>query len=50
MLGYLGGKQLPRIEKYANYFSWGVLALILTVVASLVVRHHLKKRSDATPQ
>jgi len=50
MLGYLGGKQLPRIEKYANYFSWGVLALILTVVASLVVRHQLKKRSDATPQ
>jgi membrane protein DedA with SNARE-associated domain len=49
MLGYLGGKQLPRIEKYASYFSWGVLALILTVLTSLVVRHQLKKRSGATP-
>ncbi len=48
-LGYLGGKQLPRIEKYANFFSYGILGLILTVVTTLIVRHQIKKRSGTTP-
>ena len=47
-LGYFGGKQLPRIEKYATLFSWGILALILTVVTTLIVRHQLRKLSGAT--
>ena len=47
-LGYLGGKQLPLIEKYASYFSWGVLALLLVVITTLVVRHQLKKRLGTT--
>jgi len=37
MLGYLGGSQLGRIEKFAGYFSTGMLILIVLVVGGLVI-------------
>ena len=39
LLGYAGGTQLSRIEKFAGYFSSGLLVLlVLAVVGAVVVR------------
>jgi membrane protein DedA with SNARE-associated domain len=48
LLGYLGGKQLPRIEKYIGYFGSGLLAVLAVVVVSLFVRRRAAQRRSDT--
>jgi membrane protein DedA with SNARE-associated domain len=39
LIGYLAGSQLGLIEKFASYFSSGLLALfVLALVVAIVIR------------
>jgi membrane protein DedA with SNARE-associated domain len=45
LLGYLGGSQLGLIEKFASYFSSGLLALFaLALVVVIVIRRRRRRR------
>lgn len=45
LLGYAAGSQLHRIERYASWFSYGILILLLLVATSLVLWRRSRRRS-----
>jgi membrane protein DedA with SNARE-associated domain len=49
LIGYFGGSELPKIEKYSNWASYAVVAvLLLTIVAFDVVRRRARRRRQDT--
>jgi len=44
LAGYAAGSQLGLVEKYIGYFSWGLLVIIVGIVATVVIRHRRRLR------
>lgn len=42
VLGYIAGASYEKLEKYAGWFSWVVLGLVVAAAAFFAVRHHRK--------
>ena len=50
LLGYLGGSQLPRIEKYSNLASWIIVGVVVAVIVAFeVYRRRKKSRRHTNP-
>jgi hypothetical protein len=45
MLGYLVGNAYQRAEKYANWASYAVLALVVVAAVTLLLRSRRKERT-----
>lgn len=47
LVGYYGGSQLPKIEKYSG---WASIALVVLLVSSVLGLHYLRKRGQRRRQ